>query len=818
MMKKLMAVVCAAALAGCAGGFGGKAELAKDGKAKAVIVIAKNADKAARFAADELKLHLDKITGGDFKIVENEEAKTARPEVAPYRIFVGPSAGTTAKKGDFALQEYKVEVRPDAIELIGFDKDDKGRGMPGVFDAQGTMYAVYDFLENTLGVVWADATDYGTYLPKDPDLAVGFTSRRAKPFIDYRGGSAGLDQDRFDAHFWKSGTPEDKEYERLAFGGDAKKRKAANALYLRRHRIGGDKAPANHSFYWCYDRFWYKDNKRFVAYHPEYFAKGYVGEPPQMCYTDEGFIRQTVEDIRAYFDNGGYTNVYRNVGARGYGWGENNYCLEPMDNTSFCKCPKCTAEYEPERAGEHSEQSTHWFRFVNRIAREIRKTHPTKRITTLAYAAHEGVPTGFALEDNVTVYFCISGNRTCYSDLLPAQLARVREWREKFPKQRMALWLYNGFPLEIANNGGFHAFPGFFADEAWRQFRLFKELDVTKGIFFCGIGETVDAFLSMEWCMDPDRTPDELLDRYFRTYGKAGPALKEFYRTVERRYCDKSLYPPKAVHQTVHLAWKVLGNKETMDRLAGLMAEAEAAATTPEEKAHVAIWKLAVWDYMKSGYDSFTVRDAAPRPQWTAKRVPDAAGDPDKVAWDRVPKAATPLYVKGGDEVRKDLKEEIRWAHDGKFLYLEMTEWTDPTKLTISPGIASHDTWEWLFALQNAQPYRYYLSGPDGRILGASYGEVNWRQNVPAKESGDPAYWAKCRTDRTAADHWTSRWAFPLDRMLDKPVRPGDTFFANATRVMSTELCDVPRFGIFTLCSHTTVHTCDRSAAVTLEK
>ena len=73
-------------------------------------------------------------------------------------------------------------------------------------------------------------------------------------------------------------------------------------------------------------------------------------------------------------------------------------------------------------------------------------------------------------------------------------------------------------------------------------------------------------------------------------------------------------------------------------------------------------------------------------------------------------------------------------------------------------------------------------------------------------------------TDRTAADHWTSRWAFPLARMLDKPVKPGDTFFANATRVMSTELCDVPRFGIFTLCSHTTVHTCDRSATVTLEK
>ena len=37
--------------------------LSKGGKAEAVIVVAKDADKAARFAATDLKWHLDSITG-----------------------------------------------------------------------------------------------------------------------------------------------------------------------------------------------------------------------------------------------------------------------------------------------------------------------------------------------------------------------------------------------------------------------------------------------------------------------------------------------------------------------------------------------------------------------------------------------------------------------------------------------------------------------------------------------------------------------------------------------------------------------------------
>ena len=49
--------------------FPGNLPLAESGTPLADIVVASDADENLRFAADELKLHLDQITGGSFSIV-----------------------------------------------------------------------------------------------------------------------------------------------------------------------------------------------------------------------------------------------------------------------------------------------------------------------------------------------------------------------------------------------------------------------------------------------------------------------------------------------------------------------------------------------------------------------------------------------------------------------------------------------------------------------------------------------------------------------------------------------------------------------------
>ena len=774
--------------------------------------------RAARFAAAELKWHLDKITGGDFAVVA-DDAFAANGGMIP--ICVGPSSLTAVRRGDFEPQEWLVDVAADRIVLAGRDKPDQGaftlvhespegvvgKCWPGFYDEQGTMYAVYDFLQRECGVIWADAEDDGTFIPSKKNLSAACGSRRKKPFISFRGGSATFPA-RFDNSFFKWGSPKFGEYRKLAYA-HPKSAMLQNTLFLMRHRAGGRLANANHSFYHYYDKYWREKSKSFIRKWPEIFAKGYPGkEPPQMCYSSPEFIGLVVRDIRAYFDQDPATGKF--------GWGPDNYCLEGMDNSSFCLCDRCRPQYEPERAADNGAESTYWFRFVKAVADEIAKTHPGKQISTLAYHSHEALPHGVKLPKNVVVYFCLYANRMPYAKVFVDQMDRIRRWRAAYPSQPMALWLYNTFPKENAVNAGFDFYPAFFADDAYAQYSFFKELDIRAGIFQCGLNGAADTYMQLKWMIDPDTPPDALLDEYFTVYGRPGRHLKDFYRRVAARYCDKSRYPAGGVmHQSAHMAWGMLGTQDLMDELAGIMAKAEAAAETPAEMRRLVVWRMGVWDFMKGGRETYVRRQSVPKPEWQARRISAQGGDPAKVDWPAIPQSPLALYNVNSDKPVSCSRSALRIAHDGEWLYLELTQHCDTSLLVVSPQIVCFDTWELFMAGQEALPYRHYYSGPDGRMKATSNGEVNWRQGVPATESGPEAYGARCVSDRSVPGEWRQRFAFRLDNLIDRPLKPGDAFYANFVRVVGGKLRGGDSY-IQTAVPCTTVHETDRLARITL--
>ena len=837
-MRELLAALSLGAMAvGCCGLCGGtEVKLAENGVAKAKIVIPKDPDRVVRFGAQDLQWHLREMTGAQFEIVTDDQPQTG------YEIRIGFTARTKARKADYAFQEYVVSIGEDAIELAGFDREKKANcslvitpekgvrmaGAPDMYEPQGSMYAVYEFLEKDCGVRWIDPSECGTAVPHAPDLSVRTRTARGKPFMAYRGGT--IDWFHDGGICWKRDSDGYKAYARAAWKDDASRRNACK-LFLLRHRAGGDRAPANHSFYWCYSRFWNEKDKVFIEKRPEYFAKGYTGDrPPQMCYSDPGFIRQTIEDVRAYFDHGGYTNSYPNV-SRGFAWGENCYCLEPMDNGSFCKCPRCTAEYEPARDKEASGHSTHFFKFVNAVAKEIKKSHPTKRITTLAYSNHMGLPTGIRMEDNVTVYVCLSANRYPHSNVwdpdpakrkgVSRQMTTLEQWHAAYPKMPLALWLYNGFPNEFYDNGGCQGFPGYFAHTAEWEYRRFKELNVVGGIFQCGMEDEVDCYLQFGWMLDPDRSADEMLDEYYGAFGPAKKPLLKFYDLVERRHSDPKIRP--AGLGLVQASWGRLGTDAVMDELASYVKEAEAALAaggTAEERRRFELWKLGIWSYMLAGQKAYKTRSAAPYPKWTAPRVAPAGGDPEKVDWTKAAGGPARQYIAGG-ETESAIRTEAHFCHDGENLYVRLTDFVPTEKLHNYSMINPHDVWEMCIGRQRGEPWRYWASSPDGRLKGLSYGEVNWRRDVPAAETADghATFHATVRSDVSAPDRWVTTYVFPLAKFLDKPVKPGETIYANFLNVFGPKID--PRaspYAISSLTSYTTVKTMDRTGEILLEK
>ena len=576
-------------LAGCAAGDlgggilpSGKMPLAKHSTPLADIVIAPDADENLRFAADELKLHLDKITGASFSIVS--------------RPAEGRKSLRIAYDPKLAEQELGISFSSAGVAL-------ESGGFP--------EYAVWDFLRDYCGVSWLDPTDAGTIIPSAPNLSVKRKNRKDRPFAKGRNpGNMSVGRSfggAYSPELWKRGSPGWTNYLHVAYPSAFTNKTFAAAereiarrknLFLRRMKAGGEISRACHSFYGWYDRFWNKSHPKFEQFRPDFFAKGYEKDdrPPQLCYSNPDVIKQAVADVRAYFDNGD---------KKGYQWGKDACCLEPMDNSSFCQCEKCVPQYRPELALLSSQQSDYWFRFVNAVAREVAKTHPGKKVSTLAYYTHCGVPT-FRLEPNVIVHYCFTCNRIPYAQRCVRQEGQLRDWRAVYPDRPFGLWLYNTFPKEYAENSTrVNCFPGFFAHVLAGEYALLGSLDISEHIYNCGFVDDYENYLSLRWMWNPRESLEWLESDYFSSYGKAAAPIKKFYRIVEERYCTRANYPTemllKNTHQTVELAWKVLGTPEVMRELGRLMDEAERLADTPQAKARVANWRAGIFDYMTAG-------------------------------------------------------------------------------------------------------------------------------------------------------------------------------------------------------------------------
>ena len=798
--------------------------LVRDGQPACTIVLAKEATRAAQFAAYELQWHLKQITGAEVPIAR-DDATTGGA-----RILVGESAATAAlglKPGSLGMQEYVIRFLPNALMLVGRDKADRGivkydptpdaetlATWPSMWDDQGTMYAVYDFLERYCNVRWFNPTETGTVCPKTATLTVQGVDVRRAPFLRYRFACypSSESYDQYTA-LWPYGSDGLRAWEASAFPRLHQQFPDPNRylyakrgwvqLFRFRMREGGEKCTANHSLYGYYRRFWEKDPDNpnvFVGKKPDWFAQGYMGKPPQMCYTNPELIKQVAQDARDYFDGKGI-NPWNGqpIKDRNDVWGENYFCVEPMDNDQFCRCPRCqallkqTGDFDPFFSnGRHSD---YFFSFVNAVARELAKTHPDKRIVTLAYMTHAAPPTHVKFEPNVIVHYCFACNRLNFDRAsYQHEVNLLNQWAALRKGQPLYLWLYDTFPVEIANGGNFHCFPGFFGHTVGEQFKLFQQANV-RGIFHCGYGQEVEAYLTYRLMDDPSLNVNVLLDEYFqRLYGSAAVPMKQLYTAIEQTYSTPANYPEAIAtgvkeghhHQTEEVAWGYLGTEKRMAEFARMLQAAKDAAQTDTEKTRVALFEQGIWNYMTSGREQYLKRlkdkysGIGP-----AVRVPLATGAPlngdaTKLSRDE----AAVLWgwrLRNGENTRR--KIEGRLAQDGKYLYVQFEEQTDPRKLNSSADVVSGDHWRLLLAAGQKLPCREIAVNPQGKTV------------PPAWASG-----VVITSDTSRPDRWTVSLALPLDSLLPGGVKPGATIYANCARCCpesGDEPVWTPTFGEF---------------------
>jgi len=524
--------------------------LVQDGQPRAEIVISETPTRMQRVAAHEFRQQIEKISGARLPIVTQPSGKAVK-------VFIGASPHSPLKADGLQNGAYRLQTGPDWLAMTGDDTDfeplqpfarnngDIPRaqaewekivgapyGMPSVglyknrlrlpgdtgkpdgavtdpketleiwgLDERGSFNAVSAYLQK-LGARWYLPGELGEVLPSLKTIPLTPLAETVRPDFDLRQFNFRFSTSGHDTSMWamRLGTRNDERLQ-IAHG---------MATMTNREAV--------------------------FAKHPDWFAI-YGGKPDfrpndskcQLCYSNQELFQETLRWARTQLD----TFKYKTVSI-----------MPPDGYTSICQCDKCKGKDSPER-NERGLLSDYVWDFVNRVAKELAKTHPDAMVLNCAYGVYTLPPLKIEkLEPNVQV--CIVGGRR------PINKAGSKGEGESAPDVLRAAWAKKtDNPLLIFEN-----YP--FTDRGWylpsfAAHALGDSVNATKGI-----SEGEDIWLSVRQDFDkvgigfnhfmvyftarsywggPEADADAMLREYCRLfYGPAEMEMLAFFNFCEANW------------------------------------------------------------------------------------------------------------------------------------------------------------------------------------------------------------------------------------------------------------------------------------------
>lgn len=345
-MQWVAAVLCAGLWSGAADAT--PLSLTTEGASPYAIVLPERATAAEQTAARELQEHLAQVTGAKLPIQSEREVDAGAPQ-----IVVGVSDRARQIVPDVPFDELGHDAI--CIRTVGDKLVLAGR------PPRGTLYAVYTFLEDTVGCRWWTSTE--STIPKKPTLAIPRLDMvYAPPLIS-----------------------------REAFYRDAFNCPFAVRLKLNGHfmQIPPDYGGKMKVIGWCHTFFRVLPPEAYFADHPDWYSEiegKRSADHTQLCLTNEAmrreFVGKVLEQLRAEEDP-------RIISVSQNDWG------------GRCQCADCkTLEA---REGSPSGPLVH---FVNAVAEEVEKEFPEVLVETLAYHYTRQAPKHVRPRRNVLVRLC----------------------------------------------------------------------------------------------------------------------------------------------------------------------------------------------------------------------------------------------------------------------------------------------------------------------------------------------------------------------------------------------------------------------------
>jgi hypothetical protein len=284
---------------------------------QAIVVIADNPSATAKFAAKELVEHISLATGITLRIVSESNLQ----EDPFTRLYIGETKAAAKQGVDIKRlprETFVMRSVGNDLFIVGHESeaDPIDPGNPNI----GTLFGVYEFLENYVGVRWLWPGNLGTFVPRVQTIEIPAVNQIEKPALHFR-------YMRNHGHSIK----ENSLNARLGFSPHvAQQYHEALELLYRRHRMGGLDAmpPTGHNKI---------DWQKYGETHPEWFAltsDGQRGNPTPGEEDPQVSLCVTNEELQDFIVDQ---------------WdGKSTLVVGPEDSPGRCLCKDCRAWDAPQ--------------------------------------------------------------------------------------------------------------------------------------------------------------------------------------------------------------------------------------------------------------------------------------------------------------------------------------------------------------------------------------------------------------------------------------------------------------------------------------
>lgn len=378
--------------------------LVEDGIPRAEVIVGADAPAVEQAAVDELVRYLQKATGVELPV--RSVRSGARPAV-----LVGLSVSPEAIRRRVLRLDgegYVVDARGDTVVLAG-----NGR--------EGTLFAVYEFLERVAGIRWLWPGAVGEVVPRHRSLSMADAEIVKEPAFLWRWFGPG-------GALWG---PHDKWTKERDLNISTA-HQAAMKLWERRNRLWGERIFGGHAFGDILPP------EVWGPKHPEFYAlvngkrdwENFNGKHrAQLCTTNPEVVRRTVAYCRTLLDaNPDWDGV----------------SISANDGRGFCECENCRAldtgrmlkeRIDPVQPGRPPMPiiSDRMVTFGNQVAAAVALSHPGKKLLFYAYGFYKEPPERVKAHPNLLLTYTVNSATFWHLPSRERAFADLAGWAQVAP-------------------------------------------------------------------------------------------------------------------------------------------------------------------------------------------------------------------------------------------------------------------------------------------------------------------------------------------------------------------------------------------------